>query len=298
MSLPVVSVIIPTVCSTARAPSLARAIDSVAAQRDVAVEIVVVVNGPAVDEASYAALRADPRLRVERLEQGSAPGACRHGRAVATGEFFSFLDDDDEYLPGALATRCAPLRADPAVDFVVTDGYGGDGSKLWSNVDVRSITADPLGSLMQSNWLASCGALFRAASIGVTQFDGLARMVEWTMLAYRLVADGFRFVLLEQPTFRLGDTPGSLSKTFEYQIGTIDMLRALLADARSAPVRDLLHRKLSDSMHLVADVHRVRGEWLQAWNWHLRSLGHRGGLRYASFTARLCVAMLSTGSGP
>jgi glycosyltransferase involved in cell wall biosynthesis len=292
MNLPSVSVIIPTSCSAARAPLLVRAIGSVVAQRGVATEIVVVANGPAVDERSFAALRADARLRVERLAVGSAPRACRHGRGIATGEFFCFLDDDDEYLPGALAARLAPLVADPELDFVVTDGYGGDGAPMWSNVDVGGIRRDPLGSLMRSNWLASCGALFRSRSVGVEQFDGLARMVEWTMLAYRLVAGGFRFALLEERTFRLGDTPGSLSKTFEYQLGTIEMLRLLLDDARSAPVRDVLQRKLADSMHLVADVHRVRGEWLSAWGWHLRSLARRGGLRYASFTARLVAAMV------
>ena len=67
--------------------------------------------------------RTFPRTRVERLEEASVAKAQQLGRRSSRTEFFCFLDDDDEYLPGAVSMRLNELRADSSVDVVVTNGF-------------------------------------------------------------------------------------------------------------------------------------------------------------------------------
>ncbi len=110
---PVVSVYIAT---RNRAGLLARALESVWAQRGVDFEIIVVDD--ASDDDTPARLEqwaAAGRLRWFRHEQRLGACAARN-RALreARGEFVAGLDDDDEMLPGRLAALLAALRPDHA----------------------------------------------------------------------------------------------------------------------------------------------------------------------------------------
>lgn len=70
--------------------------------------------------AEYSA--RDPRIRVEhRPTNGGIVGASNDALAMATGEFVSFLDHDDELYPGALPYTVEAILADPEVDYVYTD---------------------------------------------------------------------------------------------------------------------------------------------------------------------------------
>lgn len=290
MELPRVSVIIPTLCSIERAGSLFRAIDSVAGQAGVRVEIIVVANGPRIDPATFARLEADPRIRLVRREEGSGPAANRHGRGLATGEYFAFLDDDDEYLPGALATRVAALAADPGLDLVVTNGRRSGGDPAWHSLTAAGIVADPLGTFVQENWLASCAGLFRSATISVDDFVPVPPLcAEWTLLAFRLVLAGRRIGALDAATYLINDTPGSASKSMAYYLGVLHVLDRLLA----LPVPRLypeLRRKRANTLHALAERCLLDGRRLAAWAWHLRCLAGGGaGVRYLSFTRRLLL---------
>ncbi|MET0416962.1 MAG: glycosyltransferase family 2 protein [Actinoplanes sp.] len=114
---PDVSVVIPT-CNR---PDLAvRAVRSALAQTHENLEVVVVVDGP--DEATTKALAevGDARLRVIELpERGKAPNARNVGARHARGRWTALLDDDDEWLPGKIATQLAlaatARRASPVV---------------------------------------------------------------------------------------------------------------------------------------------------------------------------------------
>src|SRR4051794_39417670 len=91
-----VSVVIPAYGRTATLP---RAIDSVRAQRDVDVEILV------VDDHSPEPLRlpegAYDDIRVLRTAENMGAGPARnHGVAEASHDIVAFLDADDEWLSG------------------------------------------------------------------------------------------------------------------------------------------------------------------------------------------------------
>src|SRR3954471_16872615 len=124
MSRPAITVVIPTTCEAKRADAIRRGVAGVLDQEGVDVFVVMVVNGKRFDPALVQELRRfDERLSVHMLDEPSYPAACLHGRTLVTTEFFAYLDDDDEFLPGALRTRFAPMLEDPSVDFVATNGF-------------------------------------------------------------------------------------------------------------------------------------------------------------------------------
>jgi len=105
-----VSVVIPT---HGRPAWCVEAVRSALAQDGVDVEVLVAVDGPQpATEAALAAV-ADPRLRVLVGPHGGRSAARNRALAAATRAHVAFLDDDDRYLPGALAALLDALGRHP-----------------------------------------------------------------------------------------------------------------------------------------------------------------------------------------
>lgn len=286
-TLPSISVIIPTTCERARWASLERAIAGILAQDGVAAQVIVVVNGKRYDPECFEALKRKQGVTVLYRSVGSAPLAQTAGRAAVETPFFAFLDDDDDYLPGALATRVAPLLADRALDFVVTNGYRARGGvDEIAIADSGAIAADPLGALCQQNWMASCAGLFRSSTVGSTYFEDPAPYMEWTYLAFRLT---IRLTMrwIDQPTYRINDSPVSLSKSDVYLRSELDILRRILALPLPAPVRRAVRHKIGRTCHAFAERSRAQDQRAEAWRFHLGSLAQPGGWRYLLYSRKL-----------
>lgn len=106
-----------TVAMPARnvAPFIRRAVDSVLAQRDIDLELIVLDDASDDDTAAIVAAIRDPRLRLLRNPHRRGIGAChniivRHARAP----YVAHVDADDYILPGALRRVVDALAADPA----------------------------------------------------------------------------------------------------------------------------------------------------------------------------------------
>jgi hypothetical protein len=286
-TLPTVSVIIPTTCEARRWESLLRAIDSARDSQGVEVSVIVVVNGKRFDQARLDELRARTDVTVAYREEGSAPLAQRHGRSMVQTGFFAFLDDDDEYLPQALAHRSAPLLADPSLDFVATNGYRRLGTQDRFVVsDAGAVQADPLAALTRENWLASCGGLFRTSSVSIDYFDDPAPFLEWTYLAYRLALD-FRMAFVDVPTFRINDTPASLSKSAAYREAELGVLLRIAALPLPPAVMRQVRGKVGRVYHDLSFEARLQGKAARAWGLHVRSLLLPGGWRYLGYSRKL-----------
>jgi hypothetical protein len=224
---------------------------------------------------------------------GSLPLAQRIGRSLVRSEYFCFLDDDDEYLPGALRLRLAPLLADSQLAFVTTNGYkiaDGVAEELLPRDLLATVRADPLAALSHVNWLASCGGLFRSSSVPVDYFDGETAFFEWTYLAYQLALD-LRMAVLETPTFRIHDTAESLSKSSAYEEAEIKVLNKILALNLPPKVRRDLRAKIGRVWHTMADSAWRQGALGRAWRFHLTSLLLPGGHRYLLFSRKLFVRL-------
>ncbi|HEX9983059.1 MAG TPA: glycosyltransferase family A protein [Thermoanaerobaculia bacterium] len=109
--MPFFSVIIPMYN---RAAFIGRAIDSVLSQDDADFEVVVVDDGSADDSVAAVRRYTDPRVRLvlSPVNQGRCP-ARNLGMKHAVGEWFVFLDSDDELTPGALRLIRARIEAAP-----------------------------------------------------------------------------------------------------------------------------------------------------------------------------------------
>jgi glycosyltransferase involved in cell wall biosynthesis len=277
-------VIVPTTCRRTRADRLWRALASIRSQT-VDLEIIVVVNGREYDAELYGDLRSEPDLRVLYVEEGGLPHALRQGRAAVNQPFFSFLDDDDEYLPGALRTRLDVMARDATLDLVVTNWIMDSGEP-----HIRStagIESDPMGALLRANWLASCGGLFRSARVTEDFFDPTIRFYEWTMVAVQILIRGGRIRFLDVPTYRVNQSDDSLSRTDAYYGAEPAFLERLLALDLAEEHRRVLRQKHRASLHDVADRELRAGNLGAAWRYHLRSLAAAGGVRHLKYTLRL-----------
>ena len=283
-----VSVIIATMASSARAGSLVRAVESIRASSILPIRIIVVVNGRRNDEQVCKWLRAQPDIHFEYMEQPSSPKAIARGRSLVATEFFSTLDDDDEYLPSAIDIRMHSMAGDFALDLVVTNGYlRSENIDTVCFQDFSNVSVQPLQTLMKMSWLNSGNALYRTISVGLEYFEDSHPYVEWTWLAFNLAIKNKKIKALDVPTFRINDTAGSLSKTHAYDNAQMKLLRRMLELSPPVDVAKLIHTKLGALYHQFSDSSLKAGNRIQALRWHLRSLVKPNGFKYISFSRHL-----------
>ena len=266
---------------------LKRAIMSIRKAASSRIEIIVVVNGTRFDKDLCAWIRAQDDVRVEYLEQASLPAALLRGRELVDTEFFSTLDDDDEYLPNGVTCRVAALDATGA-DVVITNGYRCflERDEIFHHA-IQSVPEAPLAKLFEQNWLANCNALFRSSSVGREYFADYYQFFEWTWLAFTLALSELRIVAIPDKTFRYNDTANSLSKSEAYFDADVELYRRMLTKKIPPAVARLIHRRLAAALHNRSVRELAQGNRAKAAGFHLRSLFHSGGLRYLAYSRRL-----------
>ncbi|MDN5848808.1 MAG: glycosyltransferase family 2 protein [Nitrococcus sp.] len=284
-----VSVLIGTALLPERVVLLERAVTA-ALHNTMVAEVIVVVNGQKFDASALSRLRARADVRVDYLSLGSYPAALRRGRELVTQPFFCFVDDDDELLPGSVASRLAKAEASVA-DVVVSNGY-----RNAAGVDTPYCKRQPVDSedlalaILDENWFASCAPLFRADRVGIEFFDGHTKFLEWTLLVFKLLAAGRRFKFVPDYGFRINDTPVSLSKDLRGVSAVPVVLHELIGLTSNPRVRNELHGRLAHAHHACAHAELSTGSISQAWLQHFRSLALPGGASYWLYTRRLFAA--------
>jgi hypothetical protein len=89
------------------------------------VEVIVVDNGSLDDTPEVC--RGIPGIRYLRLDPNVRQARARNaGIGIATGDYFVFLDDDDQLLPGALDKQLAVLESNPELGLVYGPVLLGD----------------------------------------------------------------------------------------------------------------------------------------------------------------------------
>lgn len=86
-----------------RVSTLPRAIESVLTQRGVDFELIVVDDGSTDQTPTFLNQISDPRVTWIRRDNGGLSAARNTGIAQASGDWVTFLDDDDLALPGWLS---------------------------------------------------------------------------------------------------------------------------------------------------------------------------------------------------
>jgi hypothetical protein len=285
-----VQVLMVSLCLAQRRRSLLHAIDGIVNQEGVRATAVVVVNGERFDPRLFEELERRRGVRVVYQKEASIFLARRRARECVETPYFAMLDDDDELLPGALRARLQPLLDDATVDVVVSNGYLADeGEESLILADVAGIGQDPLGRLMEANWLPTAAGLYRSSAVTPDYFDVTLRSIDMTYLAFRLALDK-RLVFLGQPTFRKRYSADSISSTDAWMLPAADTLRKMLTFPMPASVRRKLRRKYGAALHAASDHFLRHGSPGKAWSCHLRSLMQPSGLaRYGLYTRRLLI---------
>jgi len=210
VSAPLVSVVVP--CYE-HAAHVEEALQSVAAQRDVALELVVVDDASRDEtlavvervaaEPAFAA-RFDGRIRVIAQERNAgAHATINRGLRACRGDVVTILNDDDAYEPDRLATLLRAMRAsgsELAMSGVRCFGdgvseHGADVFRLRHHQD-RADAFPTLGfACMAGNVAISSGNLVftRALLDEIGAFDDLRYCHDWGFL--------LRAVLRTEPVF-------------------------------------------------------------------------------------------------
>jgi len=283
-----ISVILPTTALATRLCGLNRAIESALSQQDVDVDLIVIANGPHCDHQILRGLEKRSELRLIYTEEAGYPAALRLGRDRVDAPFFAELDDDDELLPRALATRLEHIERDPAIDVVVTNGIlRRDGRDSVGIRDIDSCRTDPLRRLMDDMWLVPCSALYRTETVTRDFFETIPPAMEWTYVGTLLTLKK-KIAFVDVATFVYNrDTTDSLSRSKRYQLDTPEAMRRLLELELPAHIREVVREKHVQSLHAASELERMDGNIAEAWKWHVRTLTHRYGWRYLAYTRHL-----------
>lgn len=132
------------------------------------VEIIVVNDGSPDDTRTVVRPLVDAgRIRYVEQPNGGVARARNRGLSLATGEFVSFLDDDDRWLPDSIACLVEALRARPAAVMAYGDArrIEPDGQIRPQRLEHRP-DGDAHAPFRLRNWLNSPGqALIRTLAI-------------------------------------------------------------------------------------------------------------------------------------
>lgn len=284
-----VSVIIPTTCQASRSNCLYRAIESIVNQSEVVVEVIIVLNGDQYDHKLVANLTEDDRVRLIRLEEANVSTARFVGVCNVTGDYFCFIDDDDEFLPDAFKLRLALFSSQDA-DIVVTNGYiytEGNDIPVVKPGAAKEISANPVDSFLRRNWFGSAAAFFKTKSFDPEIFNFSFKYFEWTYLFFLLISKGNRFYFDETATYRkYEDNPSSVSKSIEYSMAYPAFLRTLNGLPLADDFKRIVQCKYITALNMQSNLEMRQGFLWRAWKSHLKCLLN-GGWQYISYTRHL-----------
>lgn len=282
-----VTAIIPSAGYENRISSLFEAIESLQKQARVDVHILVVLNGPNVAHGLKEKLELLDDVSVQQLSEPSLPRAIQFGRSCVTTDYFCFLDDDDLYVPNTLHLRSQILDACPETDVVATNGFINHGDRKTLALPTSlALDVEPMQELFRQNWLASCGGLFRASSVKSAYFHVSVKYFEWTMTAFLLSLDR-NITYLNEPTFEVRKTEGSLSSSEEYLKAAPAFFAHLSSYSVPDTVRSIIAQRYASSLHNLASYCANNGRLKEAWKYHLLCLARVQGWKYLSFTRHL-----------
>lgn len=294
MSQALVTVVIPTLCATKRAMELQRAIASVNAQEDVAVQTLVVVNGQWFEQELLAKVKSTPGVTVLMLAMPGISTARLHGRQHVQTPYFLFLDDDDELYPSALREMLATFQAsDRDTGLVVADAYNDYRCSNYGFVpSSQHIERDPMGALLEQNWLIAQAALFKTALAPMHLFDIRTDSNECTMIAFNLALENIKVRVNEKVLALIHDNMDSESKTEHFIVQETKVIRWMLRHHVPSATRARLRRKLAAAFHNNSVYYLQRRMFWKSLVAHLKSMLVPGGDSYALYGRHIVLGLV------
>jgi glycosyltransferase involved in cell wall biosynthesis len=197
MEKSLVSIIIP---AYNQAQYLGKAIQSALGQTYSHLEVLVVDDGSTDDTPGVAQSFNDPRLRYIHQQNRGLSGARNTGIEHSLGEYLTYLDADDLFLPDKLATLVSALQEQPHLGFVAGQAIPIDEHDR----QVGAVFASPVPGKPEE-WLLGnplhVGSVLvrREWQERVGRFDETLRSYEDWDMWLRLALDGCRMGWVAQP---------------------------------------------------------------------------------------------------
>ena len=183
------SVIIPVYN---RETHIARAIASILAQEDARLEIIVVDDGSTDRTAEVVKAITDARVKYHYQENKERGAARNTGIAHASGDFITFLDSDDEFLPGHLSGAKKFIEQNAAYKVFCTMFR-----TVYENKTViHPLPPDIRRKLIRENFLSCNGVFLSAEIVRELKFNedrtmaGLEDWEYWLRIASRYAMTG------------------------------------------------------------------------------------------------------------
>lgn len=242
--------------------TIARAIDSALAQRDVSVEVVVADDRSTDRTVQVAACYPRDRVRVVELDRNRGPGGARNaGLAVAAGRWVAVLDADDTIRPERLARmirRAETAGAEVVVDNleIVREDSGGN-EPMFAPDQLRALPYLSLEDLIGTSLLFESAFSYgymkpvferRFLADAGLRYDETLRIGEDYIFLASALARGGRCVVEPSAFYRYHVRAGSISRVLE-----LSHVEAMMrADAAFVAEHDL------DAPALAAQARRTR----------------------------------------
>lgn len=240
MSEPRVSVVVPAYNAIG---TVAATIGSVLGQTMDDLELIVIDDGSSdgtaelVEELST----GDPRMRVVRQANGGTAAARNAGIAQAVGEFVSFLDNDDLWMPRYLELMTMALDSTPEAGLSYTDAWILDDEtkriraktvmEFFPTVPANAPAPTLLRTMLSTNFIMSSVTVRRSVLEQVGGFDSTVSGVDDYDLWLRILLAGHSVVRAPGTSLIQRDRPDSQSKNERKMIaGHAEVLRRIGAD--------------------------------------------------------------------
>lgn len=149
------------------------AIHSVLAQQPAVCQLVVVDDGSDDGTKERIAGFSDSRVQVLSTPKLGAGAARNRGIRAAEAEWIAFIDGDDVWFPGKLATQCDAVRGKPGIDMVFTGCQFIDEAGKPLGVEVAHPGTHCFEQILRKN-VIPCGSLAmvrKECAIAVGLFD-------------------------------------------------------------------------------------------------------------------------------
>lgn len=160
------SIIIPTY---RREREVVKAVESVLAIRDLAIEVLVADDSPDGSAEPYLASITDPRFRYSKrsVPTGGKPAVVRNElAAIARGRYFYFLDDDDTANPDTLSAMVKRLdRSGHGVAIASVRPFGPEGHEVVLAEQRHYRAAQELMRKLRTRFMMVSQLLFRSSVI-------------------------------------------------------------------------------------------------------------------------------------
>ena len=234
---------------------------------------IVVVDDASTDETGEVC-RALPGIRHVRVERNRGVAGARNvGIEASAGEYLSFLDDDDERLPGSLDAQVERLEAEPGAALIYGQALvvGGSGAAPARVYPERCPQGDLFWELLGQNFIPCGSVLLRRSCLQrVGPLDaGVPGLDDWDL--WVRLAEHFTFIAAETPVYRWrqsspGSGQGSSSGARMVRMAVRQFRERWMLLERSAQaprsVRRAAWRAFSGGMarHLVWEAGRAQAE--------------------------------------